>query len=67
MITSNSILFTIICVFAIQAIVLSILILKKQPRVLANKFLAMLIIFYAIMAVNIVLVNVLKDLGKLQH
>ncbi|TCP22613.1 AraC family transcriptional regulator [Tenacibaculum skagerrakense] len=65
MITSNSILFTIICVFAIQAIVLSILILKKQPRVLANKFLAMLIIFYAIMAVNIVLVNVLKDIGKL--
>jgi AraC-like DNA-binding protein len=65
MITSNSILFTIICVFAIQAIVLSILILKKQPRVLANKFLAMLIIFYAIMAVNIVLVNVLKDFGKL--
>ncbi|WP_299838924.1 helix-turn-helix domain-containing protein [uncultured Tenacibaculum sp.] len=61
MITSNSILFTIICVFAFQAIILGMLILKKQPKILANKFLAMLIFFYAIMAINIVLVNVLKD------
>ena len=65
MITSNSILFTIICVFAFQAIILSILILKKQPKILANKFLALLIFFYAIMAINIVLVNVLKDFNLL--
>lgn len=61
MITSNSILFTIICVFAIQAIVLSLMIFLKRPRILAHKFLAILTFFYAIMALNIVLVNVLKD------
>ncbi|SEL48917.1 transcriptional regulator, AraC family [Aquimarina amphilecti] len=61
MITSNSILFTIISVFALQAIVLSALIFFKRPKILAQKFLAMLTFFYAIMALNIVLVNVLKD------
>ncbi len=61
MITSNSILFTIISVFALQAIVLSVLIFIKRPRTLAHKFLAMLTFFYAIMALNIVLVNILKD------
>ena len=61
MITSNSILFTIICVCGFQAIILSILNFLKKPKSLAQKFLAMLIFFYAIMALNIVLVNVLKD------
>ena len=65
MITSNSILFTIICIFSIQAIVLSVLIVFKQPRSLSQKFLAMLTFFYALMALNIVLVNVLKDYGLL--
>lgn len=65
MITSNTILFTIICVFALQAIVLSFLLFFKKPRSLSQKFLAMLTFFYAIMAINIVLVNVLKDYDML--
>ena len=65
MITSNPILFTIICVFALQAIILSGLIAFKRPRRLANIFLALLVFFYALMALNIVVVNVLKDRGML--
>ena len=61
MISSNPILFTIICVFALQAIILSGLIAFKRPRRLANIFLALLVFFYALMALNIVVVNVLKD------
>lgn len=65
MITSNSILFTIICVFALQAMLLSGLIAFKRPRQLSNSFLALLVFFYALMALNIVVVNVLKDYGLL--
>lgn len=65
MVSSNPILFTIICVFALQAIVLSGLIAFKRPRRLANVFLALLVFFYALMALNIVVVNVLNDRGML--
>lgn len=65
MVTSNSILFTLICVFAVQAMILSGLIAFKRPRRLANTFLALLVFFYALIALNIVLVNVLKDYGLL--
>ncbi len=65
MIESNPILFTIICVFGLQAIILSGLIAFKKPKRLANDFLALLIFFYALMAINIVVVNVLKDQGRL--
>ncbi len=65
MITSNPILFTIIAVFALQAMILSGLIAFKRPRLLSNTFLALLVFFYALMALNIVLVNVLKDRGML--
>jgi len=65
MITSNPILFTIICVFALQAMIFSGLIAFKRPNRLANIFLALLVFFYALMALNIVLVNVLKDYGLL--
>ncbi len=61
MISSNSVLFTIICVFGFQAIVFSGLILLKKPRRLGNTFLALLIFFYALIPINIVVVNVLKD------
>lgn len=61
MITSNSILFTIICVFALQAIILSALIIQKKPRKIAHIFLAMLVFFHALNAINIVVVNILKD------
>ena len=65
MITSNPILFTIICVFALQAMILSGLTAYKRPRRPANIFLALLVFFYALMALNIVVVNVLKDRGML--
>ena len=61
MITSNSILFTIICVFGLQAILLSILLFLKKPRTLAQLFLSLLLLFHAVNAINIVVVNVLKD------
>lgn len=61
MISSNPILFTIMCVCGFQAIIFSGLIAYKKPRRLANTFLALLIFFYALIVVNIVLVNVLKD------
>ncbi|WP_438425677.1 helix-turn-helix domain-containing protein [Aquimarina macrocephali] len=65
MITSNPVLFTIMCVFGLQALVLSGLIAFKRPRRLANIFLALLVFFFAFIVVNIVLVNVLKDQGLL--
>ncbi len=65
MVTSNPILFTIICVFALQAMILSGLIAFKRPRRLAKIFLAILVFFYALMVLNIVVVNVLKDYGML--
>lgn len=65
MVTSNPILFTIICVLALQAMVFSGLIAFKRPRRLANIFLALLVFFYALMALNIVVVNVLKDRGMI--
>ncbi|MBC2838349.1 helix-turn-helix domain-containing protein [Robiginitalea sp. SC105] len=65
MVTSNPILFTIICVLGLQAMILSGLIAFKRPRRLANSFLALLVFFYALMVINIVVVNVLKDIGLL--
>lgn len=61
MVSSNPILFTIICVCSIQALILSGLIGFKKPRRASNIFLGLLIFFYAIMSINIVVVNVLKD------
>lgn len=61
MIESNHILFTIICVFGCQALLFSGLIIFKKPRHLANVFLALLVFFYALIPLNIVVVNVLKD------
>lgn len=65
MITSNSVLFTIICVFGLQAIILCILLIYKRPRTLSHIFLSILIFFYSLNAINIVLVNVLKDFDLL--
>ena len=49
------------CVCSFQAIIFSGLIAYKKPRRLANTFLALLIFFHALIILNIVLVNVLKD------
>ena len=56
----NPVLTTIIFVFALQAIVLRVVLLRKRPRQQANLFLALLVFFFALMAGNIALVNVLK-------
>ncbi len=53
------------CVFAFQAMILSGLIAFKKPKRLSNFFLALMVFFYALMVVNIVVVNVLKDQGLL--
>ncbi|WP_298539694.1 AraC family transcriptional regulator [uncultured Aquimarina sp.] len=65
MIASNPILFTIICVFAFQSIILSGLIIFKRPIKSSNIFLSILVFFYALMVINIVIVNLLKDQGRL--
>ncbi|MDY2588327.1 helix-turn-helix domain-containing protein [Winogradskyella aquimaris] len=65
MVTSNTILFTIICVCGLQAMILSGLVAFKKPRTLANIFLALLVFFYALIAINIVVVNVMKDYDML--
>ena len=57
----NPILTTIIFVFAAQAIVLGVLLLIKRPRSQSNIFLSLLIFFFALMALNIALVNVLRS------
>ncbi|WP_224484730.1 AraC family transcriptional regulator [Robertkochia aurantiaca] len=57
----NPILTTIIFVFALQAILLSALLLFSKPRTQAKIFLALLVFFFALMAFNIALVNVLAS------
>lgn len=55
----SPILTTIIFVFALQAIVLGVLLLTKRPEKHSNIFLSLLIFFFALMALNIAVVNVL--------
>ena len=59
MTSPNPVLTTIIFVFALQAIVISVLLVVKRPRTQANLFLALLVFFFALMALNIALVNVM--------
>lgn len=61
MVSPNPILTTIIFVFALQALLLSGLLLRKKPRDLSNIFLALLVFFFALMALNIALVTVLRS------
>lgn len=56
----NPILTTIIFVFALQAMVLGVLLILKRPRKQAHVFLSFLIFFFALMAFNIAWVNVLS-------
>lgn len=55
----NPILTTTIFVFAFQALILGVLLMVKRPRKLSNVFLSFLIFSFALMALNIALVNVL--------
>lgn len=61
----NPILTTIIFVLALQAIILGVLLVTKCPRSQANIFLALLVFFFALMAFNIALVNVLASQDKM--
>ena len=63
MTSPNPILTTLIFVFALQAIVLSVLLVIKRPRTQSNFFLALLVFFFALMALNIALVNVMSAYG----
>lgn len=56
----NPILTTIIFVFALQAMVLGVLLLLKRPRKQSHVFLSLLIFQFALMAFNIAWVNVLN-------
>jgi AraC-like DNA-binding protein len=57
--TPNPVLSTIIVVFALQAILLSALLVGKRPRKQSNIFLALLVFFFALMALNIAWINIL--------
>jgi len=59
MTSSHPIAFTIILIFGLQAIVLSVLLLLKKPIRQSNIFLALLLFFFSLMSVNIALVNIL--------
>ena len=59
MTSPNPILSTIIFVFALQAMLLSMLLFFKKPRKQSNVLLSLLVFFFGIMALNIALVNVL--------
>ncbi len=59
MTSPNPILSTIIFVFAIQALLLGAMLLLKKPKEQSNIFLALVVLFFALMALNIALVNVL--------
>jgi len=58
MTSPNPIAFTIILIFGFQTIVLSILLLLKKPVKQSNIFLALLLLFFSLMSVNIALVNI---------
>ena len=57
--TPNPIFATIIIIFALQAIVLSVLLIRKRPGSQSNIFLSLLVFFFALMALNIGLINIL--------
>ena len=59
MITPNPIAATIIVIFGLQAIVLSVLLLLKRPLRQSNLFLALVLFFFALMEVNIGWANIL--------
>ncbi len=59
MVSPNPIACTIILIFGLQALVLSVLLLLKQPKRQSNFFLALVLFFFALMTVNISMGNFL--------
>ncbi|NQZ76155.1 MAG: AraC family transcriptional regulator [Ekhidna sp.] len=56
--TPNPVLSTIIIILAIQAMILCGLLVFRKPRNLSNTFLALLVFFFALQALNIAIINV---------
>jgi len=61
----NSIASTIIMIFGLQAIVLIVLLLRKRPVTQSRIFLALLLFFFALMTINIAIVNILNAINKI--
>ena len=59
MVSPNPIAATIILIFGLQALVLSVLLLLKRPKRQSNFFLALVLFFFALMTVNISMGNFL--------
>ena len=59
MVSPNPIAATIILIFGLQALVLSVLLLLKRPKRQSNFFLALGLFFFALMTVNISMGNFL--------
>ena len=66
MISPNPIASTIILIFGLQAIVLSVLLLLKRPKRQSNFFLALVLFFFALMSVNIGMGNILFSYDLIQ-
>lgn len=66
MIPSNPIASSIILIFGLQAIVLSVLLLLKVPRRQSNFFLALVLFFFALMSVNIGMATLLFSYDLIQ-
>jgi AraC-like DNA-binding protein len=64
--TPNPIAATIILIFGLQAIILSVLLLLKRPRRQSNFFLALMLFFFALMEVNIGMANILFSYDLMQ-
>lgn len=64
MVSPNPIACTIILIFGLQALLLSLLLLLKKPKSQSNFFLALILFFFALMTINIGMATILfsKDL-----
>ena len=65
MTSPNPIATTIILIFGLQAIILSVLLLLKRPLRQSNFFLALLLLFFALISVNIAISSMLFSKGLL--
>lgn len=64
MVQSNPIAATIIMIFGLQAIILIVLLFRKQPKSQSFLFLAMLLFFFALLSINIALLNIFITINK---
>ncbi len=62
---SDPIASTIIIIFGLQAIVLIVLLVRKRPVKQSGFFLAVLLLFFALMCINIALLNILITINEI--